>query len=102
MNYMHKLSFKARLLLVMILVVAFGVIIAVFSIVQINQMANITNKIHDHPLRVSNASISADLQLVKSNILGKEGQNLEKETRKIYNEWLVIWQEVWHLVKYVT
>ena len=119
---------------IILLLITFGVIF----LIEIRALSKVTRTIYNHPLVVSNASLSAtvsvtkmhrsmkdvalfdfpseikpalsavseqehlvyeNLNTVKKNILGNEGQKLENETRKIFINWKPIRAEVIKLVR---
>jgi len=112
--------------------VSFGII----SLTEVHTVGNLTKTIYEHPLVVSNAALSAginmtkmhrsmkdvilsnstvelnkasdevnkyellvyeQLDVIRDNIIGTEGQNLEKRTRQLFSEWKPIRQEVFLL-----
>lgn len=72
MRIINNLSVKARLILVLVLIIIFGIIMASFSIYQIGRMASMLQEVEEHSLKVSNASVLADLYIVKNRALIKD------------------------------
>ena len=126
----HKLVLGFMLVIVMF--VSFGII----SLTEVHTVGNLTETIYEHPLVVSNAALSAginmtkmhrsmkdvilskstdeldkvsddvnkyeqlvyeQLDVIRDNIIGTEGQNLEKRTRQLFADWKPIRQEVFFL-----
>ncbi|MBU0967085.1 MAG: MCP four helix bundle domain-containing protein [Proteobacteria bacterium] len=124
-NYKLSLGF----LLIIGLFLSFGLI----ATREIFVLGNFTGMIYRHPLVVSNASLTASLNiskmhcsmkdvvlssspqrledalktgiaseqlvyeqldLIRDNILGPEGETLEKETRQLFEDWLPIFHEI--------
>jgi len=126
----HKLVFG--FILVIVVFVSFGII----SLRELHTVGNLTEMIYEHPLVVSNAALSAGMNMTKmhrsmkdvilsksnvefdkasdevnkyeqlvyeqfdvirDNIIGTEGQNLEERTRQLFADWKPIRQEVFLL-----
>ena len=126
----HKLVLGFMLVIVMF--VSFGII----SLTEVHTVGNLTETIYEHPLVVSNAALSAginmtkmhrsmkdvilsksavefnkasdeankyeqlvyeQLDVIRDNIIGTEGQNLEERTRQLFADWKPIRQEVFLL-----
>ena len=126
----HKLVLG--FLLVIVMFVSFGII----SLAEVHNLGDLTETIYEHPLVVSNAALSAginmtkmhrsmkdvilskstieldkasdevnkyerlvygELDTIRDNIIGAEGQNLEKRTRQLFADWKPIRQEVFLL-----
>ena len=126
----HKLVLG--FLLVIVMFVSFGII----SLAEVHNVGDLTETIYEHPLVVSNAALSAginmtkmhrsmkdvilskstieldkasdevnkherlvyeELDTIRDNIIGAEGQNLEKRTRQLFADWKPIRQEAFLL-----
>jgi CHASE3 domain sensor protein len=126
-------SVKRKLVFGFILVIVMFVSFGIISLTEVHTVGNLTETIYDHPLVVSNAALSAginmtkmhrsmkdvilskstaeldkaldevnkyeqlvyeQLDIIRDNIIGTEGQNLEKRTRQLFSDWKPIRQEV--------
>jgi methyl-accepting chemotaxis protein len=65
MKMLGNLSIRAKLLWGFILVLAVAGAANAFGIWQMNELADLTSKIYNHPLKVTRAAISADVEIVK-------------------------------------
>ena len=72
MRFIHELSVKTRLKLVLLFFIIFGIVFATFSIYQIRGGTSLIQQMHDHSLNVSNVVLKADLNVEKSRNLIKE------------------------------
>lgn len=124
---------KYKLVLGFLLIIAMFVSFGIISLTEVHTVGNLTKTIYDHPLVVSNAALSAginmtkmhrsmkdvmlsksineldkeskevnkyeqmvyeQLDLIRANIIGTEGQNLENRTRQLFADWKPIREEV--------
>ncbi|TAL18413.1 response regulator [bacterium] len=84
-------SIKTRLAATLFLTVATIIILGVFSLSQMNILAELTESIYEHPLEVTNASLRANLGVVKMNttlddLLSIGGKFRESESYAILRE----------------
>jgi len=125
-------SVKHKLVLGFILVIVMFVSFGIISLTEVHTVGDLTETIYEHPLVVSNAALSAginmtkmhrsmkdvilsnstvelntasdevnkyeqlvyeQLDVIRNNIIGTEGQNLEKRTRQLFADWKPIRQE---------
>ena len=128
-----KYKLAIGFLLVILLFVSFGVI----SLWEVHTLGNLTKTIYEHPLVVSNAALTAainmtkmhrsmkdvalsnspeeldkasnevnkyeqlvygQLDVIREMIIGIEGQNLEKRTRQLFDDWKPIREEMFLLI----
>ena len=127
---------KRKLILGFVLVIVMFVSFGIISLTEVHTVGNLTETIYKHPLVVSNAALSAgidmtkmhrsmkdvilsnstvelnkasdeankyeqlvyeQLDVIRDNIIGTEGQNLEERTRQLFADWKPIRQEVFLL-----
>ena len=127
---------KRKLILGFVLVIVMFVSFGIISLTEVHTVGNLTETIYEHPLVVSNAALSAginmtkmhrsmkdvilsksavefnkasdeankyeqlvyeQLDVIRDNIIGTEGQNLEERTRQLFADWKPIRQEVFLL-----
>ena len=127
---------KRKLILGFVLVIVMFVSFGTISLTEVHTVGNLTETIYKHPLVVSNAALSAgidmtkmhrsmkdvilsksavefnkasdeankyeqlvyeQLDVIRDNIIGTEGQNLEERTRQLFADWKPIRQEVFLL-----
>ncbi len=120
------------------LVISLFIVIGSVSNLEMRTLSNLTRTLYNHPLVVSNAALTANVEIIKihrsmkdvvllghrstidtaiiavnesegnvyrqldivsKNILGKKGQKLEAETRKLFSDWKEIREEVISLVQ---
>ncbi|MDR3542809.1 MAG: response regulator [Desulfosporosinus sp.] len=67
MNYINKISIKARLTLFAAIILLSVLILSIGVVVSINRMAVIANSIQEHPMQVSNAAASAQISELRMN-----------------------------------
>ena len=135
-NKIKKNTLAISFTLIIVLFLSFGII----TIKELFTLGNLTKKIYEHPLVVSNASLLAalnitkidgnmndvvlaqlfslqetgvalkavsenehkvyqQLDIIREEILGKEGQILEKQTRQLFADWKPLREEIVLLLK---
>jgi len=62
---LRKITIRTRLLIVLALIIVSVLALAYFAMASIEDMYNITSRIYEHPLNVSNASIEASRDMLK-------------------------------------
>lgn len=67
MNYLNKISIKARLAMVSALALFTALIISISVIISMSNMSALANTIYEHPLVVSNAAASAQMAKLRMN-----------------------------------
>lgn len=67
MNYLSRISIKARLILLAVITLLSALILAIVVMMSINSMAVIANTIYEHPMIVSNAAASAQISELRMN-----------------------------------
>ena len=60
-----KLNIGAKLLLGFAVVLLFTTAVNIYGLTQMNTLAKLTTKMYNHPLRVTDAVLSADVGIVK-------------------------------------
>jgi len=133
MNILSKATVKYKLAFGFLLVILLFLTIGVVSQREVHTVGKLTEMIYKHPLVVSNAALSAginmtkmhrsmkdvilsrspnelnkaldevnkyellvyeQLDIIRERIIGAEGQDLEKRTRQLFNDWKPIREEV--------
>jgi len=65
MNTLNKITIKSRMVLAFALMLLVFVIFGLFSVIEMNQLSELTVSIYDHPFTVSNASLKAKVGVIR-------------------------------------
>ncbi|MCP4181518.1 MAG: response regulator [bacterium] len=65
MNIFNNISIRSRMNILFLITLLLFIIYGAFSILQMNKLMNLTRGIYEHPLRVSNAALEVNMDIIK-------------------------------------
>ncbi len=72
MKFLDRISIKRRMMLAFSLLVGFFSVFAVFSLMEMTALADLTASLYDHPFRVSRAALRAQVGVVRMHRMMKD------------------------------
>jgi signal transduction histidine kinase/HAMP domain-containing protein len=80
MDFLNKMTIKARMVLSFALILLFFIVFTLFSITEMGQLGGLTETLYEHPLRVSNAALEAKVGIIRMHRSMKEVSKSRTET----------------------
>ncbi len=105
MNLLQRISIKARLVWVFIVIIIIFAGFGVFTMFEMNQLGELTNTLYEHPLQVTNAALRASLGVVKMHrsmkdvSLSKTEYDLERAVQAVDEEEKIVYRQL-DIIKY--